>query len=55
MNTNKIRYILNIIFLIGAVISIILYFSMEDKHLFFYVCGASIFLKLMEFFMRYMR
>lgn len=55
MNTDKIRNILNILFMIGAVISVILYFSLEDKHPFLYVCGAAIFLKMMEFFLRFMR
>lgn len=42
----KTRTILNALFLIGAVASFILYFSLgDDKTLFFYVCGASLFLK----------
>lgn len=46
----KTRTILNALFLIGAVASFILYFSLgDDKTLFFYVCGASLFLKMMEF------
>ena len=55
METDKIKNILNILFMIGALVSVILYFTMDDKHPFFYVCGASIFLKLMEFFIRFMR
>lgn len=52
---NNIRSILNIIFLIGAVASVIIYFTVEDKHVFFYVCGGAIFFKLMEFFIRFTR
>jgi len=51
----NIRNILNILFIIGAVVSVILYFAVEDKHIFYYVCGASVFLKLMEFFIRFTR
>ncbi len=55
MNIDKIRNILNILFMIGAVVSVILYFSIgEDKTLFFYVCGASLFLKMMEYVFRFL-
>lgn len=54
-NIDKIRNILNILFMIGAVASIILYFSLgDDKSIFFYVCGASLFLKMMEFILRFL-
>lgn len=54
-NIDKIRNILNILFMIGAVASIILYFSLGDnKSIFFYVCGASLFLKMMEFVLRFL-
>ena len=40
--------------MIGALISFILYFALgEDKTVFFYVCGASLFLKMMEFVFRF--
>lgn len=53
--TDKIRNILNVLFLIGAVVSVILYFTIgEDKTLFFYVCGASLFIKMVELFLRFM-
>lgn len=54
-NIDRIRNILNILFLIGAVASIALYFSSgEDRSLFFYVCGASLFLKMIEFVLRFL-
>ena len=54
-NIDKIRNILNILFMIGAVASIILYFSLgDDKSIFFYVCGAYLFLKMMEFVLRFL-
>ena len=50
MDTDRIRAVLNVLFMIGALISVILYFTLgEDKTVFFYVCGASLFLKMMEF------
>ncbi len=55
MSTEKIRNILNILFMILAIVSVVLYFAIDDKHPFFYVCGTAIFLKLMEFFIRFTR
>ena len=54
MDTDTIRAVLNVLFMIGALISVILYFTLgEDKTVFFYVCGASLFLKMMEFVFRF--
>lgn len=54
MDTDRIRAVLNVLFMIGALISFILYFTLgEDKTVFFYVCGASLFLKMMEFVFRF--
>ena len=54
MNPDKIRNVLNILFMILAVAAIITYFVVgkEDFKMFIYVCGAAIFVKLMEFFIR---
>ena len=50
-NIDQIRTVLNVI---GAVASFILYFSLgDDKTIFFYVCGASLFVKMMEFVFRF--
>lgn len=55
MNNERIRTILNILFMVGALVSVILYFTIgEDKTVFFYVCGASLFLKMMEFVFRFL-
>ncbi|MDY3268423.1 MAG: hypothetical protein SOX26_13190 [Phocaeicola sp.] len=55
MNQDRIRAILNILFMIGALASVILYFCLgEDKTIFFYVCGVSLFLKMMEFVFRFL-
>ena len=54
MNPDKIRNVLNILFLILALASIIVYIvARDDFKLFIYVCGAPIFVKLMEFFIRF--
>ena len=54
MNPDKIRNVLNILFLILALASIIVYIvARDDFQLFIYVCGAAIFVKLMEFFIRF--
>ena len=54
MDIIRIRKILNIVFLIGAVASILCYYSIEDRHIFIYVCSASIFVKLVEFLLRFL-
>ena len=51
---DRIRIVLNIVFMILAVASVVTYFALDDFTTFIYVCGAAIFVKLMEFFMRFM-
>lgn len=53
MNTDKIRGVLNLVFLILAVASVIIYFVCDDYKVFMYTCGAAIFIKIMEFFIRF--
>lgn len=53
MDPQKIRNILNILFMIGTLIAIIVYFAVDDKKTFIYVCAAVIFVKIMEFFIRF--
>ena len=54
MNPDKIRNVLNILFIILALAAIIVYFVADDFFkVFIYVCGAAIFVKLMEFFIRF--
>ena len=48
MNPDKIRNVLNILFMILALATIIVYFAVDDFKIFIYVCGAAIFVKLME-------
>ncbi|MDL2291516.1 hypothetical protein LJB80_00005 [Bacteroides sp. OttesenSCG-928-F21] len=53
MNPDKVRAVLNTIFLIGTLASIIVYFAVDDRIVFLYVCGATLFFKIMEFFIRF--
>ncbi len=53
MNPTKIRNILNILFLILALATVIVYFTVDDFRTFIMVCGAAVFVKVMEFFIRF--
>ena len=54
MDSDKIRNVLNILFLILAVAAVITYFVAKDVFMMFvYVCSAAIFVKVMEFFIRF--
>lgn len=54
MNITLIRNILNIVFMVLALAAIITYFVASDFTAFIYVCAAAIFIKLVEFFLRFM-
>ena len=51
---NKIRYILNILFLAGAIITFILYFAASGSTLFLYTGLAALSFKMIEFILRFM-
>lgn len=52
---DKIRNILNAIFMVGALASFILYWVIgPDKTVFYYVAGASMFFKMVEFALRFL-
>ena len=54
MNPDKIRNVLNIVFIILAIASVIIYFvARDDFKLFIYACGTAVFVKIMEFFIRF--
>lgn len=55
MDIDKIRNVLNILFLVAAVAAVITYFVVgeENFRIFLYVCGTAIFIKLLEFFIRF--
>lgn len=50
----KARYILNILFLIGALVTLILYFATGGSAVFFYTGIVTMTLKMIEFILRFM-
>ena len=53
MSPDKLRHVLNVLFMILALAAFITYFvGKDDLKLFLYVCGAAIFVKMIEFFIR---
>ncbi len=55
INFDKIRTILNILFMLMTAVAVVMYFTIdpEDTMLFVYVCGVAICIKLMEFVIRF--
>ncbi|MDD6891127.1 MAG: hypothetical protein PUD47_03400 [Bacteroidales bacterium] len=55
-NIDQIRTVLNVVFLIGAAVSMVLYFVLggDDRYWFFVVCGISLAVKMMEFVLRFL-
>ena len=55
MNINRIRTILNILFMIGALAAVILYFSPGvDRVGFFFVCCVALCLKMVQNVLRFL-
>ncbi|MBQ0060512.1 MAG: hypothetical protein MJZ69_08070 [Bacteroidaceae bacterium] len=54
MNTPKVRTYLNALFILGAIASVIIYFTCGYTPLFMWVILTSFALKLAEFFIRFM-
>ena len=53
MDTDKIRNILNLVFMLLALLAVIFYFAMSDQRFFLYTCGAAIVIKMAESFIRF--
>lgn len=53
MNPDKIKNLLNVLFLIAAAASAVVYFAVEDKTVFLYVGGVAVSIKLLEFVLRF--
>lgn len=53
MNPDKIRNVLNILFMILAVATVIIYLVSDNLNLFIIVGSTAIFLKVMEFLIRF--
>jgi hypothetical protein len=54
MNTEQVRNILNIVFMVLALAAVICYFVADNFLVFIYVCAAAIAVKLAEIFIRFM-
>lgn len=54
MNTDKVRMILNATFIVLALAAVITYFAAPDFKTFLIVCGVAIFVKLIEFMLRFL-
>lgn len=50
---DKIRYTLNTLFLIGTVVTVVLYFAVESREPFFYAGVTSLTIKMAEFILRF--
>ena len=50
---DKIRYVLNTLFLIGTVLTVILYFAVDSREPFFYAGLVSLTLKVAEYILRF--
>ncbi|WP_321436633.1 hypothetical protein [uncultured Bacteroides sp.] len=53
LNLDKVRMILNIIFMVGALSTIIIYFTVENPMVMFIVCCFTIFVKFIEYALRF--
>jgi sugar phosphate permease len=53
LNIDRIRTILNIIFMIGALSTIVVYFTVENQMVMFIVCCFTIFVKFIEYALRF--
>ena len=55
MSIESVRSILNVLFLVCAAVGLVLYFALPDRHLVgICVIGGGMFLKIIEFFLRFL-
>lgn len=55
MDKQQIRNLLNLLFITGTVVTIILYFAVDSPQPFYYACGVSLAIKMTEVVMRMIR
>lgn len=55
MDKKQLCQLLNTLFLIGFVVTLILYMSLQDRTAFLIVGLTSLFIKLLEYFIRFFR
>ncbi|MBU3813072.1 MAG: hypothetical protein H9791_00995 [Candidatus Bacteroides intestinipullorum] len=55
MEIDKIRNLLNLFFMLLALLAVVFYFAMDDQRWFLYTCGTAIVVKMAESFIRFMK
>lgn len=55
MDKDEIRNLLNILFIIGTIVTIILYFALDNPQPFYYACAVSLAIKMTEVILRMIR
>lgn len=55
MDKQQVRNLLNLLFIIGTIVTIVLYFVIDNPQPFYYACGVSLVLKMTEVILRMIR
>lgn len=55
MDKQQVRNLLNLLFIIGTIVTIVLYFAIDNPQPFYYACGVSLVLKMTEVILRMIR
>ena len=57
MNLKLIRNVLNVLFMLLAIASVVVYFTTDEDNrvLFVYVCGCAIVVKIIEYSLRFIK
>ena len=51
----NIRQLMNLLFMLAAIIAVVIYFTNPDTELYIDVCGCAVFFKVVEFVLRYIK
>lgn len=55
LNVDTVRHVLNVVFLVCAVMGLILYFALPERHILgMSIIAAGMFLKIVEFLLRFL-
>lgn len=56
MDTDQLRNILNIVFMLLFIAAVVIYFAVDNEPIWFvYICGAAIVVKIAEVFIRFIK
>ncbi len=56
MDTDQLRNILNIVFMLLFIAAVVIYFAIDNEPIWFvYICGAAIVVKIAEVFIRFIK